>query len=249
MSSSSARSTGASLEVRQLCMHFGGIRALDELNLSVEAGEVLGLIGPNGSGKSTLINCISGVLTPTSGVITLQHTDITRWSRRQRARFGLIRTYQNLRIFNGMTAAENVEVAARLVGSATHPRLFASDVLRDQDLAPFARRRVSDLAYGTQRKIEVARALAATPRLLALDEPAAGLGEDDTHRLIETIQRFRESSGATVLLVDHDMHLVSSVCDRIVVLHQGQILTEGKPSQVLSDPRVAEVYLGTGAKP
>lgn len=234
------------LRIRGLRMHFGGVRALDGVDLDIAAGEIVGLIGPNGSGKSTLINCISGVIAPTEGTVELDGTNITRMRRAKRARLGLVRTYQNLRLFSDMTVAENVEVAARSVGHGRQSRQLTSMYIRNEDLTHVSRQPVSELSYGMQRKTEITRALIAGPRLLALDEPAAGLGETDTQRLIVSIRQFNEGTGGTVLLVDHDMNLVSSLSDRIVVLHEGQVLTQGIPHDVLSDPRVADVYLGSG---
>lgn len=228
-------------------MHFGGVRALDGVDLDIASGEIVGLIGPNGSGKTTLINCVSGVLTPTEGSIILDDSDITRMSRSKRAHRGLTRTYQSLRLFADMTVSENIEVSARSLGAGGQSRRLTSDLVRDEGLIDVARRPVAELAYGTQRRVEIARALIARPRLLALDEPAAGLGEDDTKQLITSLRRFNDATGCTILLVDHDMHLVSSLSDRIVVLHEGQVLLQGSPGAVLSDPRVAEIYLGSGA--
>lgn len=245
---SSVRPGGATLEVIDVVMQFGGVRALDGVSLKIDSGEIVGLIGPNGSGKSTLINCISGVLSPTSGSVWVDGQDFTKWSRRRRARSGLIRTYQNLRLFNELSCAENIEVAALLNEHITKPHEYASDLLLEQRLSRVERTRVADLAYGSQRQVEIARALAATPRFLAMDEPAAGLGEEDTRSLIDTIRDFSRNSGASILLVDHDMHLVASVSDRIVVLNQGKVLVEGVPREVLADPRVAEVYLGSSTK-
>lgn len=245
-STSSARNTGATLVVDDVVMQFGGVRALDGVSLRIDPGEIVGLIGPNGSGKSTLINCISGVLSPTSGSIVVDGQDMTGWSRTKRAKFGLIRTYQNLRLFGELSGAENVEVASLLNSRIERPRTHAAGILREQHLTRVARTRVSDLDYGSQRQVEITRALAATPRFLAMDEPAAGLGEQDTHNLIATLEEFATSSGASILLVDHDMHLVASVSDRIIVLNQGTVLMQGPPREVLSDSRVAEVYLGSG---
>lgn len=245
-STSSARNTGATLVVDDVVMQFGGVRALDGVSLQIDRGEIVGLIGPNGSGKSTLINCISGVLSPSSGSIVVDGQDVSRWSRSKRAKCGLIRTYQNLRLFGQLSSAENVEVASLLNPRIERARMYAAEVLYEQNLTKVARTRVSDLDYGSQRQVEITRALAATPRFLAMDEPAAGLGEQDTHNLIATLQEFASHSGASILLVDHDMHLVASVSDRIVVLNQGKVLMQGLPHEVLSDPRVAEVYLGSG---
>ncbi len=245
--SSAPDTPGATLDVSGLSKHFGGVRALDGVDLTIASGEVVGLIGPNGSGKTTLVNCVSGVLAPSAGTIALDGRNITGEGRATRARRGLVRTYQNLRLFAEMTVAENIEVAARMSGAGRQSRAFAEAEVERHGLGDVARVPAGELSYGTQRRVEIARALVERPRLLALDEPAAGLGEEDTRSLIDTLRAFNDAGG-TVLLVDHDMHLVASVCHRVVVLHEGRVLTQGTPAVVLADPNVAEVYLGSAGR-
>lgn len=238
--------SAAALHVVELAKSFGGVRALNGVTIEVAPGEVLGLLGPNGSGKTTLVNCISGVLEPTGGRVQLQGRDVTRWSRSRRARAGLVRTYQNLRLFGDLTVAENVEVGllgGRVAGGADRrERVLAA--LRAQDLIGLERETVRELSYGQQRRVEIARALVARPRMLLLDEPAAGLGEEETAELRATIANAREDLGCGVILIDHDVSFVLGISDRVIVLHEGALLRSGSPDEIRDDPTVAEVYLG-----
>lgn len=243
----SPRPDAAILRVEELAKHFGGVRALDGVTLDVRGGEALGLIGPNGSGKTTLVNCVSGVLAPSGGTIVLEGSDVTRWSRARRARAGLVRTYQNLRLFHGLTAAENVEVGLLTVQvrSGAARRRAVADALELQGLANVARTTVSQLAYGQQRRVEIARAIVSRPRVLLLDEPAAGLGEEETAVLQETLARARAELGFAMLMIDHDVSLIMRVSSRVIALHEGRILAEGRPEEIAANPDVIAVYLGT----
>ena len=235
------------LEVRGLGKQFGGVRALHEIDLALEPGEVLGLIGSNGSGKTTVVNCVSGVLKPTSGVVLFGPDVINHWSRPRRAKAGIVRTYQNLRLFSGLTVAENIEVGIRPgTGLGTvQRRKRVAEVLEEQSLAGLERELVGSLSYGQQRQVEVARALAAEPRVLLLDEPAAGLTDEETILLRDVLERAQKEREFGILIIDHDVSLIMSISDRVVVLHEGQVICEGSPSDVCRDPRVTSVFLGS----
>jgi branched-chain amino acid transport system ATP-binding protein len=236
----------AIIDVTDLAKRFGGVQALRGVSMSIDPGEILGMLGPNGSGKTTLVNCISGVLEPTAGRVMLDGHDITRWSRIRRARHGLIRTYQNLRLFSDMTAAENIEAGLVAIkrASARSRREHVAQALESQRLTSVARTPVRALAYGQQRRVEVARALVGRPRVLVLDEPAAGLGEGETSVLREAVLRARDEFGCAVLLIDHAVNFVLDLSDRVVVLHEGSVLCQGPPAEIQRNPEVATVYLG-----
>lgn len=241
-------SADCALEVVGVKKNFGGVTALDGVTLSLGKGEILGILGPNGSGKTTLVNCVSGVIVPDGGSVRLEGADVTRWSRERRAKSGMVRTYQNLRLFSEMTVAENITVG--LVGASQKlgPRRRDAAVRESIDshrLGGIARETVKNLSYGDQRRVEIARALIAEPRVLLLDEPAAGLGEADTGRLADAIRTARESTSCGIILIDHDVHFVTSVSDRIAVMNKGQLVKTGSPSEIQKDPFVAQIYLGT----
>jgi ABC-type branched-subunit amino acid transport system ATPase component len=237
------------LRVQRLGKSFGAVRALHGVDLDVHGGETLGLIGPNGSGKTTLVNCASGVLQATSGSVYLDGTEITRWPRHRRARAGLARTYQSVRLFPALSVGENVEAGlfARRGegGSSRRRRVLAA--LAEQDLVHLERVPVSDLAYGMQRRVEIARALVAEPRVLLLDEPAAGLGEEDAARLRDLLVETQRRLGLAVLIIDHDVSLIMGVSDRIAVLHEGGVIFTGRPREVAREPAVIAAYLGGAA--
>jgi branched-chain amino acid transport system ATP-binding protein/branched-chain amino acid transport system permease protein len=252
-----ARRGGALLEVKDLKRHFGGVKAVDGITITVHAGEVHGLIGPNGSGKSTAVNVISGLYTPTSGEVLLRGAPLPAGSLFKTARSGVARTFQNLQLFTGLSALENVMVALAGVyrsplplvllglGRAEDRRAQADALallefvgLRDQARTP-----AKDLTYGAQRFLEIARALARKPEVVILDEPAAGLSQPDVVRQIELIRRIRER-GITIVLIEHHMDVVMQLSDRVTALDGGKLIAEGTPDEVKRHPRVVEAYLG-----
>lgn len=237
----------AALHAEGLSKSFGGVHALKGVDVAIPQGKTLGLLGPNGSGKTTLVNCLSGVLTADAGTITMNSRNITSWSRIKRARAGLVRTYQNLRLFADMTVAENISIGLAttrgLSRSARDESVSASIAMHD--LGSIARMPVRGLSYGQQRRVEIARALIAAPKVLLLDEPAAGLGERDTHALRESLTAARQEFGSTMVLIDHDVDFVISMSDEVAVLHEGAMIRRGLPDVIQNDPVVAEIYLGT----
>lgn len=233
------------LAVEGLTKHFDGVRALSDVTLSVARAEILGLIGPNGSGKTTLLNVVTGVYRPTAGRVRLDDEDITGWPSHRIARRGIARTFQSIRLFDDLTVSENVLVAASTTGrGAADPAARAASILGEMELARARSVRAGTLAYGDQRRLDVARALALEPDFLLLDEPAAGLNEEESEVLLGQIQRVREERGCGILVVDHDMRLIMRLCDRIHVLDAGRTLFEGTPAEVRGSPEVAEAYLG-----
>ncbi len=246
------------LELKNLSRHFGGVKAIDGIDLTVRRGEILGLIGPNGSGKSTTVNLIAGLYVPTAGSITFLGQDIASLASHERCALGLARTFQNIRLFSQLTVWQN---------------LWAAQVVRDKGWAGFKRRWFSgagaareetqallefsgladkrdvlagQLAFGQQRRLELARAAASGASLLLLDEPAAGMNAEEIEELDERIRTLR-TQGRTILLIEHHMELVMNVCDRVAVLNFGRKIAEGTPAQVQSDEHVRAAYLGSDA--
>ncbi len=242
--------TASPLAVEGLRKRFGGVVALDDASLSLGQGEVLGLLGPNGSGKTTLVNCLSGVLVPEDGSIKLHGSEISEWSRARRARHGMVRTYQSLRLFAEMSVAENISVGlSPRTGLSRAERLeLVRESVRAHGLESVRRVAVKNLSYGQQRLVEIARALVADPKVLLLDEPAAGLGEGDTAELAGAISAARDQRGCAVVLIDHDVSFVAGVSDRLAVLHKGQVVRIGQPAEIQRDPFVAQIYLGDPAE-
>jgi branched-chain amino acid transport system ATP-binding protein len=239
---------GATLRASSVSRLFEGVRALDEVTLELHQSEVVGLIGPNGAGKSTLINVMSGFDTPTSGAVVLEDREVTRWSAHRRGRAGLARTFQHSRSFRGLSVRENVEVAALGIGSGpSEARRRAADLLAVLGLERYADVPAGTLAHGDERRLGVARALATEPRYVLLDEPAAGLPEAEVPEFAAVVRSVRDEHNAGVLLVDHNMALVMSVCDRIQVLDQGRTLAQGTPAEIRANLDVAAAYLGDTA--
>ena len=234
-----------SLQATALSRAYAGIRALDDVTIAVRRHEVVGLMGPNGAGKSTLVNLLSGFDFPTTGSVVLDGVDITTWPAHRRVRAGLARTFQHGHAFPALTARENVEVAALGRGaSASGARRRAAELLELLGIADHADADASTLAHGDERLLGVARALATEPKFVLLDEPAAGLNEEEIGAFTDTIRLVRNERQAGVLLIDHNVPLVLGVCDRIHVLDQGVTLAEGTPAEIRSHPAVAEAYLG-----
>ena len=236
----------AHLQVRSLVKRYGAVAALDGIDLEIQPGEAIGLIGPNGSGKTTMIDCIGGAQLATEGSIVLNGEDITRVSRARRARLGVGRTFQNLRLFTEMTVRENVAtgLAVRRSDGSSGPHIV-QEMLERFGLSEVARERASDLPYGDQRRVEMARALASYPRLLCLDEPAAGLNDLETATLKSVLNEVREELRFSLIIIDHDMTLVFGVAERVAVLDEGRKIFEGVPDEVFQQQQVVEAYLGS----
>ena len=246
------------LDLQGLTKHFGGVRAVDGIDLAVARGEIVGLIGPNGSGKSTIVNLICGLLPPTAGRVVFNGADICRLPPHARVTLGIARTFQNIRLFGQLTVWQNLWVAQnsgeqrnqnflrRWLGGSSGAWEEINRTLEFFDLAHKRDELAANLAFGEQRRLEFARALAAKPALLLLDEPAAGMNAEEVDQLDRRIRKLRQD-GVTTLLIEHHVELVMSVADRVAVLNFGQKIAEGTPAFVQADSAVREAYLGTAA--
>ena len=232
------------LATESITKTFAGVHALEGVSVDVAKGEIVGVIGPNGSGKTTLVNVISGVIPPTAGTVAIGED---RWSARashEVARCGIARTFQTIRLFTEMTVLENVEVAAASCGGRGF-RARSREAIELLGLEEHADTLATNLSYGQQRRVEMARAVAGDPHFLLLDEPAAGLNEAESDELLETLIGLRDRLGCGVLIIDHDLRLIMRGTERIFVLNEGRLLTEGSPEEVRRDERVIASYLGT----
>ena len=248
------------LECKNLGIQFGGLKAVDNFNLNIEKGMLYGLIGPNGAGKTTVFNLLTGVYKPTTGTIRLEGNRINGKTPTQINNMGIARTFQNIRLFSNMSVLDNVKAALHekvrysLLTSMTHIFGFgrkekemdelATDILKVFSLDDKSDTLSGNLPYGEQRKLEIARALATSPSLLLLDEPAAGMNPNETEELMETIRKIRDMYNLTILLIEHDMKLVAGICEKLTVLNFGTELASGTPSEVLNNPDVITAYLG-----
>ena len=250
----------AMLEVKNIGISFGGLKAVDNFSLTLEENELSGLIGPNGAGKTTIFNLLTGVYRPDKGSIRLDGKELTGKSIIEINQAGIARTFQNIRLFSNLSVLDNVKAGLHnhypyttLEGILRLPRFRAqekemnrraTELLEVFHLEQFADTRAKNLPYGSQRKLEIARALATEPKLLLLDEPAAGMNPNETAELMETIQLVQKRFRMTIFLIEHDMKLVSGICERLTVLNFGKVLKQGETQEVLHDPEVVKAYLG-----
>jgi branched-chain amino acid transport system ATP-binding protein len=236
------------LHARAVTVRFGGLTAVSDVTLRVEKGEVLGLIGPNGAGKTTLVNVLSGFQRPAAGAIAVGETDCTRLARHDFPANGIVRTFQAVRLFKGLTVSENVEVGYVAAGLGRYAaRRRARDILGELGLLAKADRLASGLSYGEERRVGLARALAVNPRFLLLDEPAAGLAPAEAKALGEVVSAVRAKYGCGVLIIEHNMAFVMGLCERIHVLDGGRTIAAGTPAEIRADQNVRRAYLGSTA--
>ena len=248
------------LEVKDLGINFGGLRAVDHFNLTIKKGELYGLIGPNGAGKTTVFNMLTGVYAPSDGKILLQGKNINNLSCHKITQMGIARTFQNIRLFKDLSVIDNVKIGLHerykynLVDTLLRTKKYfnleqqiedeAMELLEVFRLHTYAKVKACNLPYGKQRELEIARALATHPILLLLDEPAAGMNPQETQELMEVIKKVRKNFDVSILLIEHDMKLVMGICEKITVLNYGSVLLCGTPEEVVNDPQVIKAYLG-----
>ena len=248
------------LVAKDISISFGALKAVDSFNLEINSGELIGLIGPNGAGKTTVFNILTGVYNASSGEYTLDGENVIKTSTSALVKKGLARTFQNIRLFKYLSVLYNVVAAYNfrmkygiLSGMLRFPNFWREEkeakekamaLLKIFDLDKYAGMHAGNLPYGEQRKLEIARAMATEPKILLLDEPAAGMNPKETEDLMNTIKLIRDKFGIAVLLIEHDMKLVLGICERLVVLNYGQILASGDPKEVINNPQVVEAYLG-----
>ena len=248
------------LSVKNLGINFGGLRAVEGFDMEIGSNDLVGLIGPNGAGKTTVFNMLTGVYVPTEGEIILNGKNIIRKKPEQIVRLGIARTFQNIRLFKGMSVIENVMVAANLHMKYSIPEAMfrvggywkeekeaedrAMEILKVMKLEEYAYTLADNLPYGQQRRLEIARALATSPKLLLLDEPAAGMNPTETQELMEIIRFVRDEFNIAVLLIEHDMSLVLGICEDITVIDYGRIIARGTPDEIVNDKKVITAYLG-----
>ena len=248
------------LVAKDISISFGALKAVDNFNLEINSGELIGLIGPNGAGKTTVFNILTGVYNASSGEYTLDGENVIKTSTSALVKKGLARTFQNIRLFKYLSVLDNVVAAYNfrmkygiLSGMLRFPNFWREEkeakekamaLLKIFDLDKYAGMHAGNLPYGEQRKLEIARAMATEPKILLLDEPAAGMNPKETEDLMNIIKLIRDKFGIAILLIEHDMKLVLGICERLVVLNYGQILASGDPKEVINNPQVVEAYLG-----
>jgi branched-chain amino acid transport system ATP-binding protein len=248
------------LQVSELSHHFGGLCVVSDFSLTLKDGDLVGLIGPNGAGKTTVFNLITGLLWVQQGRILFQGAEVTDWPSHRLTSAGMARTFQNIRLFKDLTALDNVRLGAfhrhyyglwqalgrspRFAREESHWRRRAHELLERFNLGRYAHTPARQLPYGEQRRLEMARALISSPRLLLLDEPAAGMNEGEVEELIRLIREIKKDFSLTILLIEHQMRVVSDLCQRVVVLDFGVTIAEGTPREIQANPRVLEAYLG-----